>query len=51
MAEDTINRIERVLIDYLEGVGLTVEDREGEWFLVVEGHDVSLTALAVAINR
>lgn len=46
-------QIERVLVDYLEGIGLPAELDGVEWKLPIEGRaeDLSLTEVAIAIHE
>lgn len=46
-------QIERVLVDYLEGIGLSAELDGVEWKLPIEGRaeDLSLTEIAFAIHE
>lgn len=46
-------QIERVLVDYLEGIGLPAELDGVEWKLPIEGRaeDLSLTEIAIAIHE
>lgn len=46
-------QIERVLVDYLEGIGLSAELDGVEWKLPIEGRaeDLSLTEIAIAIHE
>lgn len=45
--------IERVLVDYLDGIGLPAEQHGAEWRLPIEGRseDLSLTEIAIAIGQ